>query len=184
MQTALLIMIGQGLLGALDTLFYHEFVCRLPAHGRFVAGELRLHALRDLVYGVLFLSLPFVTWQGILAGLLTGLIALEVCITIWDFNTEAVERQAIGGIGDTERGLHLIMAVVYGFFLAHLAPQVIAWSRSPTGFGVQEGVTWPVRVVCVLLGLGVLASGARDWGAAAGVGWLQRDLFGRRAPRA
>ena len=68
MQTALVIMMLQGLLGAWDTLYYHELVCRLPAHARVVAGELRLHALRDLVYGVLFLSLPFLTWQGMLAG--------------------------------------------------------------------------------------------------------------------
>lgn len=176
MQTALVIMIGQGLLGAFDTLYYHEYVCRLPAHGRLVAGELRLHALRDLVYGLLFLSLPFVTWQGILAWVLAGLIALEVRITIQDFNTEAVERQAIGGIGDTERGLHLVMAVVYGFFLAHLAPHLLAWSRLPTGFGLQEEVAWPVRLTCVALGIGVLASGARDWAAAHGVRW-----FGRHA---
>ena len=183
MQTALVIMMLQGLLGAWDTLYYHELVCRLPAHARVVAGELRLHALRDLVYGVLFLSLPFLTWQGMLAGALVGLIALEVCITIQDFNTEAVERQPIGGVGNTERGLHLIMAVVYGFFLAHLAPQVFAWSRLPTGFGLQEGVSWPVRSGCVFLGIGVLVSGARDFGAALGVRWLQQDLFGRRPPQ-
>ena len=178
-----MILVAQGLLGAWDTLYFHELVCRLPAHARVVGGELRLHALRDLVYGTLFLSLPFVTWQGILAGALAALIALEIGITILDFNTEAVERQPIGGIGNKERGFHLIMAVVYGVFLAHLAPQVFAWSRLPTGFGAQDGVSWPVRAGCVILGIGVLLSSARDFGAASGVGWLQRDLFGRPPPR-
>lgn len=177
METALTIMTVQALLGAFDTMYYHEYRCRLPVHGPRVAGELRLHAFRDLVYGILFLTLPFVAWGGALAAVLAGLIVLEVCITIWDFNVEAVERQGIGGIADAERGLHIVMAVVYGVFLAHLAPHLRAWLSEPTGFRPQDGVPVAFRVLGVALGTGVLLSGVRDYLAARGVAYFRRDLF-------
>jgi hypothetical protein len=176
-ETALAIMVGQGLLGAFDTVYFHEYRCRLPTHGPRVAGELRLHALRDLVYGALFLTLPFAAWCGTLAVVLAGLLLLEVCVTIRDFNVEVVVREGIGGVADSERGLHLVMAVVYGVFLAHLAPHLSSWVSEPTGFRRQAGVPVPLQAVGVAFGVGVLASGVRDYLAAKGVGFFRRDLF-------
>lgn len=182
MEIALAIMIVQGILGAFDTLYYHEIVCRLPVHGPKVGGELRLHATRDFVYGTLFLTLPFVTWQGWLALILVLLIGFEIAITIWDFNTEAIERQAIGGVANSERGLHLIMAVIYGVFLARLAPEVWQWFYQPTGFGFQKSVaSWQV-FVCLVFGIGVITSGVRDLGASFGIRFFQFDILGRPAP--
>lgn len=179
MEIPLLIMVVQGCLGAFDTIYYHEYVCQLPVHGPKVKGELRLHALRDFVYGLLFLSLPMVKWNGLLTVLLCLLILLEICITIWDFNIEAVERLSIGGIANTERGLHLIMAVIYGIFLAHLAPHLWSWFHQPTGFEWQLGISNWIRMLCVVMGAGVILSGLRDLLAAHGVTFFQKDLFGR-----
>lgn len=182
MEIALAIMIVQGLLGAFDTLYYHEIVCRLPVYGPKVGGELRLHATRDFVYGTLFLTLPFVTWQGWLSLILVFLIGFEIAITIWDFNIEAVEREAIGGVANSERGLHLIMAVVYGVFLARLAPEVWQWFYLPTGFGFQKSVAnWQV-FVCLTFGIGVIMSGVRDLGASFGMRHFQFDILGRPVP--
>jgi hypothetical protein len=182
MEIALAIMIVQGLLGAFDTLYYHEIVCRFPVYGPKVGGELRLHATRDFVYGTLFLTLPFVTWQGWLSLILVFLIGFEIAITIWDFNTEAVEREAIGGVANSERGLHLIMAVIYGVFLARLAPEVWQWFYLPTGFGFQKSVAnWQVYV-CLTFGIGVIMSGVRDLGASFGMRHFQFDILGRPVP--
>ena len=177
METALTIMTCQAFLGAFDTMYFHEYRCRLPVHGPRVGGELRLHAFRDLVYGILFLTLPFVAWCGVLTAVLAGLILLEICITIWDFNVEAVERQSIGGIANVERGLHIVMAVVYGTFLAHLVPHLRAWLSEPTGFRYQEGIPVLFQVLGVALGTGVLMSGVRDYLAARGVAFFRRALF-------
>lgn len=136
-----------------------------------------MHAFRDFVYGTLFLTLPFVAWGGALAVLLAALILLEVCITIWDFNVEVVVREGIGGVADSERGLHLVMAVVYGVFLAHLFPQMVAWLSLPTGFHRQAGISLGLQVIGVVFGVGVLLSGVRDYLAAIGVPFFQRDLF-------
>lgn len=179
MELALTIMIGQGILGAFDTLYFHEFVYRLPVHGPKVRGELRLHAFRDFVYGVLFLTLPFLKWQGLLAYSLGLMIILEICITIWDFNIEVIERATIGGVANEERGLHLVMAVVYGFFLAHLLPNLLTWSTLPTALTGQDGVSWWVKILCLLFGCGVLLSGVRDLCASRGLPFFQRDIFGR-----
>jgi hypothetical protein len=66
MTAALSILLIQGVLGAWDTLWYHEFRQQLPA--RPTGGlELRLHAARDFAYAVLFGSLAWVTWNGLLA---------------------------------------------------------------------------------------------------------------------
>jgi len=176
-ETVLTIMVMQGVLGAFDTLYFHEYRCRLPVHGPKVAGELRLHALRDLVYGMLFLTLPFVAWCGAMTVILAGLIVLEVCITIWDFNIEVVVRQGIGGVANSERGLHLLMAVVYGILLAHLAPHLSAWLAEPTGFRPQSEVPLYLQVIGIGFGVGVLLSGVRDFLAARGVAFFQRDLF-------
>jgi hypothetical protein len=179
MEIALMIMIAQGVLGAFDTIYYHEYVYRLPVHGPKVGGELRLHAFRDFVYGLLFLTLPFVKWQGLLVMVLGLLIFLEICITIWDFNIEVIVRADIGGVANEERGLHLIMAVVYGFFLAHFVPSMWSWYSLPTGFGYQEELPSWTMVTCALFGIGVVLSGVRDLCASKGFKFFQADLFGR-----
>ena len=48
MKPALWLMLLQGVLGAFDTLYYHELRARLPAGGARTRVELRVHAARDL----------------------------------------------------------------------------------------------------------------------------------------
>ncbi len=62
MVTALVLMAVQGLIGAFDTFYYHEWKARLPGRGKAAAAELKLHAARDFLYAVLFGTLP---WQGV-----------------------------------------------------------------------------------------------------------------------
>ena len=53
----------QTLLGALDTLWNHELVERLPSR-RAARVELALHAAREFVYVFLFLALAWREWHG------------------------------------------------------------------------------------------------------------------------
>lgn len=158
MSTALTLLLVQGCLGACDTLWYHELQQRLPARatGRL---ELRLHAARDFAYAVLFGSLAWATWDGLLAWLLALLLAAEVVITLWDFVEEDLRRPLPPG----ERVMHTIMAIVYGAFLACFVPQLIAWSQRATGFGAAEydWISW----LMTLMAIGVFGSGMRDLAA-------------------
>ena len=64
MLTVLWLLAIQGVIGAFDTLYYHEWRARLPGLGKCAAPELRIHAVRDFLYAVLFASLPWVEWHG------------------------------------------------------------------------------------------------------------------------
>ncbi len=71
------------------------------------------------------------------------------------------------------------MAVVYGFFLAHLLPRVWGWYSLPSGFGPQDPVAQPLLLLCLFFGSGVVLSGIRDLAASSGIELFQKDLFMR-----
>ena len=62
--TALCLLAAQGAFGAFDTLYYHEWRARLPAGGAQTRPELLLHAVRDMVYALLFGLLPALPRAG------------------------------------------------------------------------------------------------------------------------
>ena len=64
MIVALWLLGIQGVIGAFDTVYYHEWRARLPARGKQAASELKLHAARDFFYAVLFATLPWIAWHG------------------------------------------------------------------------------------------------------------------------
>ena len=155
MTTALLLLVAQGLLGAFDTLWYHEFHQRLAAKTT-ARKELALHAARDFAYAILFGSLAWRQWEGLLAWVLGGLLLLEICITLQDFVEEDLSRKLPAG----ERIMHTVMAIIYGAFLANLLPQMHDWSLRPTGLvPANYGfISW----LMTLFAVGVFFSGIRD----------------------
>src|SRR5436190_19922649 len=103
MTAALWLLAVQGVIGAFDTLYYHEWRARLPARGRQVASELRLHALRDFLYAIIFGTLPWLAWQGMWAVALAAVLLAEICLTMADFVTEARVRKPIGDVYPGDR---------------------------------------------------------------------------------
>lgn len=155
MTTAIWLLFVQALLGAFDTLYYHEYRLRLP-HGHGTQTELRLHASRDFAYAVIIGSLGFLTWNGSLAWVLIALLVSEIGITLWDFIEEDRVRRLPAG----ERAMHAVMGIVYGAFLAYLVPEIMRWSDEPTGFG-RSYHGFPAWVL-LILAVGVFLSGVRD----------------------
>ena len=169
MIAVLALMAMQGVLGAFDTLYFHEYRARLPAGGDRTRPELLLHAVRDFVYAVLFCTLPFVAWCGAWAWVLASLIAAEIAITMADF---AIETRTRGTAGVTagERITHGAMAIVYGAMLGRLAPELLAWSDAATGFAAHDvALPTALTTALALMGVGVFASGVRDLWAALGL---------------
>ena len=155
MTASLSLLLLQGVLGAFDTLWYHEWQARLPS--RALAGrELLLHSLRDFAYAIVFGSLAWVQWRGILAWLLIAVLAAEIVITLWDFIEEDLRRPLPPG----ERVMHTIMGIVYGAFLARLAPELAAWMAQPTGL-VATSYGW-LSWLMSAFAIGVFFSGIRD----------------------
>jgi len=169
MRTALYLLGFQGLVGAFDTLFYHEWKARLPARGRRAAPELILHAARDFFYGVMFCTLPWLAWKGTWTIVLLGVIGAEIILTLWDFVVEIAVRRDLGDVYAGERVTHAIMGIMYGAMLATLVPTLSAWFGSPTGLVVEPAAIpeW-MRLILSGMGAGVVVSGLRDLYAALG----------------
>jgi hypothetical protein len=162
-QIALYLLGLQGLIGAFDTLYYHEWKARLPARGQTAAKELILHACRDFLYGVLFISLPWLAWKGAWTVLLFGVICAEIVLTLWDFVVEIAVRRELGDVYAGERVTHAVMGIVYGAMLATLAPTLISWWESPTALILAPApIPGWMRFALGAMGVGVSLSGLRD----------------------
>ena len=167
MSIALWLLAIQGVIGAFDTLYYHEWRARLPVRGRRAASELKLHAARDSFYGVLFATLSWVAWHGTWALVLVGVLVAEIILTLTDFVIEIAVRKDLGDVYAGERVTHAVMGILYGAMVAKLIPVLVEWSGLPTALAVERvaipnGLHWTL----ILMAAGVLASGLRDLYAA------------------
>lgn len=175
MIKALWLLAAQGMLGAFDTLYYHEWRARLPSLGRAARAELALHAARDFIYAVVFATLPRVEWRGAWALAFAALLVAEIVITLKDFVVEDRVRRSLGGVYPGERVTHALMGILYGAVLAQLVPILLSWSREPTSLAARaEPVPQTLSLMLTLMAVGVALSGARDLYAALalpGGGW-------------
>ena len=158
MITALRVLLLLGALGALDTLYYHEWRLQLPQTPS-ARRELRLHASRDFAYAIVFASLAWTTWNGVWVWPLALILVFEIVVTLTDFIEEDRTRKLPAG----ERVMHALMGIVYGVFLTLLFPYAKTWLKLDSGFGAANYgvISW----VLTIFAAGVLASGVRDFAA-------------------
>ena len=167
MTVALWLLLVQGVIGAFDTLYYHEWRARLPARGVESSSELKLHAARDLFYAVLFGTLPWVEWHGRLALVIAAVLIAEIILTLADFVVEITARKSLGDVYAGERVTHAVMGILYGVMVANLLPVLGEWWRLPSQVvGAVADVPATLRWTLAMMAAGVLASGARDLYAA------------------
>ena len=167
MTIALWLLGIQGVIGAFDTLYYHEWRARLPARGTRAASELKLHAARDFFYAVLFATLPCVGWHGNWVLVLVGVLVAEIILTLTDFVVEIAVRKDLGDVYGGERITHAVMGILYGAMVAKLIPVLVDWWGQPTALVFERVPIAPVlRWGLLLMAGGVLVSGLRDLYAA------------------
>ena len=170
MRTALWLLAAQGVLGAFDTLYYHEWRGRLTARGPAAHPELRLHAARDFLYALIFASLPVLAFRGGWAVALALVLGAEIVVTLRDFMVEDRVRASFGGVLPGERATHAIMGIVYGAMLAFLAPTLWGWWAAPTALAFEPAaVPEGLKLSLWAMAAGVFVSGARDLGAVYGL---------------
>jgi hypothetical protein len=167
MIVALWLLGIQGVIGAFDTIYYHEWRARLPARGKQAASELKLHAARDFFYAVLFATLPWMAWQGKWVLALIAVFVAEIILTLTDFVVEIAVRKQLGDVYAGERVTHAIMGILYGAMIANLIPTLAGWWTLPTGLvisspGIPDFLRWGLLVMAA----GVFLSGLRDLYAA------------------
>jgi uncharacterized protein (TIGR01777 family) len=149
----------QAAMGAFDTLYHHELTERL-AWRPSQAGELRLHGVRNLAYGVIFAALGWSEPHGAAAVALMALMIAELAITLWDF----VEEDRTRRLPASERVLHTLLTLNHGLVLAFLVPLLVRWAALPTG--IRPAYYGPWSWLGALAALGVVAFGLRDLAAA------------------
>jgi len=159
----------QGVIGAFDTLYYHEWRARLPARVPGTAPELRLHAVRAFLYAVLFGTLPWLAWHGVWALILTTVLLTEIVLTLADFVVEIRVRKPLGDVYAGERVTHAVMGIVYGCMVANLVPELWHWWAAPTALVPSAQGPELLRWVLTIMAAGVFLSGMRDLGAALGL---------------
>jgi len=170
MNVALWLLAVLGVVGAFDTLYYHEWRARLPAQGSLAAPELRLHAARDLFYAVLFGTLPWLAWHGYWVLVLAAVVVIEILLTLWDFVVEIAVRKPLGDVYAGERVTHAFMGILYGAMLACLLPMMGRWWPLPTGLVPERpDVSTSLIVALLLMAAGVFLSGLRDFYASLGL---------------
>jgi hypothetical protein len=170
MSVVLWLLAVQGVIGAFDTVYYHEWRARLPARGCQAASELKLHAARDFLYAVLFVSLSWIAWQGAWTLVLVAVIVAEIVLTLADFVIEVAVRKPFGDVYPGERVTHAVMGILYGAMVAWLLPVLMDWRSRPTGLVVEWAAVPPVLHGALLaMAAGVFVSGLRDLYAALGL---------------
>jgi hypothetical protein len=167
MTTALWLLALLGLLGAFDTAYYHEWRARLPARGRAVASELKLHAARDFFYAAMFATLPWLAFRGWWVLVVSGILLAEAILTMADFIVEATYINTFGDVYAGERVTHNTMGITYGAMIAFLMPTLSQWWQEPASLAaahhpVPAFLPWALTVMAV----GVFLSGCRDLYAA------------------
>lgn len=168
MELLLNLLIVQALMGALDTLYHHEFKAALPAQPA-ARHELYVHALRSVLYGAIFAGLAWLSPGGWWVALLWAIIVTEVVLTLIDFVIEDHTRL----LPDSERVLHTLLAIGGGAAFTVLALQTPVWWALPTALTpVYHG--WQSWVLSVAA-LGVIAYGLREACAARALAQTQDE---------
>ncbi len=147
-------------MGAFDTLYHHEMTERLawrPSQRR----ELWLHAVRNMLYAALFVTLGWSEPHGLIAVAVIVLLIAEVLVTLADFVEEDVSRR----LPASERINHTLLAVNYGAILVLLVPVLIDWAGWPTA--IVPAWYGNRSVLASVAALAVAVFGLRDAAASA-----------------
>ncbi|KVS77965.1 TIGR01777 family oxidoreductase [Burkholderia cepacia] len=152
---ALNLLIVQGAMGAFDTLYHHELTQDLP-HSPRARLELGIHAVRSVLYGLVFASIANVAFHGAWVAALAAVVVVEVVLTLWDFVVEDQSRK----LPATERVLHTLLAVNGGALFGMIAMQLAFWAHEPTALQVLD-LGWRGGLLSVFA-VGVTVSGIRD----------------------
>lgn len=163
------LMIVQAMMGAFDTIYHHEIKVALPrCHG--ARKELAVHAVRAVLYAVVFLGLAWFEWGGYFSLILVAIVLIEVVLTLWDFVIEDASRL----LPTSERVLHTLLAINGGAAFVLLAIEIPDWFARPSGWcSVDYG--WRSWLL-TLAATGVALSGLRDGFAAWGTQRLDLKL--------
>lgn len=150
-------LLVHGAIGGLDVILNHEILAKLPRQP-WAVTEQYFHAMRELLFALIFAALAWYEWHGWFAAVIVLLFALELWVSTIDtdveWNTRVLPR--------TERAMHVALFVNYGIVVALLAAQMIGWMQSASAV-VRVDYGWASWVLSAM--------------AALSLGWSVRDAI-------
>ena len=170
MKTLLLLLSIQGLIGAYDSIYHHDFKEKLAL--KFSArNELKIHSIRSMLYSVLFLSFGWTQWHGWLALVFSVILVIELTLTLWDF----VEEDRSRVLPATERVTHTLLTLNFGVIIAIFVPELIRWQALPSGLAiVDHGIfSW----IMTVYGIGVIPFAVREYTSYRRLNGNNTDIF-------
>ena len=154
-------------MGAFDTLYHHEWTERLAWRAS-QRRELRLHAIRNGIYAILFLVFGWIEVGGVFAIAILALLGVEIVLTLWDF----VEEDRTRKLPASERVTHTFLALNYGAILTLLLPELIDLANAPTGLEYAPSGYW--SLLASVSAIAVFLFGVRDYAASRRLGRPRR----------
>jgi uncharacterized protein (TIGR01777 family) len=149
------LIVLQMAMGAFDIAYHHELTERLawrPAQRR----ELALHAVRNVLYAILFVIFGWFEPRGAWGAVVIAILAIELVITLMDF----VEEDASRKLPASERITHTLLAINYGAILVLLLPLLFSWAAQDTLLApVNHGA---LSAIASIGAIGVAGLGVRD----------------------
>src|SRR5215207_8861012 len=128
------LLVVQGLLGAFDTFYSHEWRERL------------LHSVRSAHFAVVFAGIAWLEWHGAWGVLMLAAMLSEYVVTIVDSVIEDRTRR----LGAIERINHMLLALNTGLYVAFFAAQLATrWLALPTGLAAAQHPAWLTAVLSV-----------------------------------
>jgi hypothetical protein len=166
MEVATWLLFIIGVLGAIDIALYHSASHGIRSHPDSRA-ELIVHCLRGPTYAALFLVVPNFALHGVFFWSLVALLVFDVAISIIDFAMERESRRFFGGLPSGEYVLHVLIAMVFGAFVASIFFGAGEWAAEPTAiFWHPAEVPALLRALLAVMAVIVLYSGIMDLRAA------------------
>ena len=147
------LLAAQGLMGAADTLFNHEFLERLPQRAE-ARREIGLHSIREALYAVIFIGLGWFQWHGALVLCMALVLVAQIGVDALDEWTE----NRIRVLPQNERLLHFFLVMNLGAIALCLV--FSGWHDQPTALVMREsgGLSW----LLLLFGVSSAAWSVRD----------------------
>lgn len=147
-----------GVLGAIDTLYFHFWKFRLFERTRSRREHLT-HGVRAALAGPTLMLLFVWPATGLALWMVAGLIAVDFAVMLWDLAEEPESRRTFGGIPPVEYAIHVVASALHAAAcaLALASRPLEAWSSSeasvviPAAVGTIAGLIWPGAVLLALV---------------------------------
>lgn len=161
MQTACIILLFLGALGAFDVVYFHMKKAQITERPE-CRTEAIIHVVRGLVYAVQFALLPNVALRGAWTAALVVLFAVDASVAALDVLAEPRSRASQGGLPPGEYFMHIVLSVLAGALIHAALGAAWAARGEATAIALVPQAPLAVRLVLGVMAVGSLGSAVLD----------------------